>query len=71
MNVVTKRLLQAFWTVHPGARGPLTAWYNHARAAEWRTPQDIKNDFRKSTALATALVTVMYSQLKLTRFKTK
>jgi len=46
VNVVAKRLLQAFWTAHPGAKGPLAAWYNHARAAEWRTPKDIKNDFR-------------------------
>lgn len=46
MNVVTKKALQAFWTRHPSAKGPLTAWYDHARAADWRSPQDIKNDFR-------------------------
>lgn len=46
MNVVTKRVLQAFWAAHPNARGPLIVWYDHARAAEWLTPQDIKNDFR-------------------------
>jgi mRNA interferase HigB len=38
--------LQAFWAVHPNAKGPLIAWYDHASAAEWLTPQDIKNDFR-------------------------
>lgn len=46
MDVVTKRVLQAFWTIHQNARGSLIAWYDHARAAEWLTPQDIKNDFR-------------------------
>lgn len=46
MNVVTKKTLQAFWTIHPSAKGPLTAWYAHAKTADWRSPQDIKNDFR-------------------------
>ncbi len=48
MNVVTKRTLQAFWTDHPRAKGPLVSWYDHVRAAEWRTPQDIRNDFRSA-----------------------
>jgi len=48
VNVVTKRVLQAFWTAHPNARSPLVAWYDHVRAAEWLTPQDIKNDFRSA-----------------------
>lgn len=46
MNVLTKRALQTFWAAHPKAKGPLVAWYDHVRAAAWRTPQDIKNDFR-------------------------
>lgn len=46
MNVVTKKTLQAFWTIHPNAKGPLTSWYDHAKAADWQSPQDIKNDFR-------------------------
>ncbi|MDP1912822.1 type II toxin-antitoxin system HigB family toxin [Brevundimonas sp.] len=46
MNVVAKRTLQAFWTIHPQAQGPLISWYAHASKAEWRTPQDIKDDFR-------------------------
>lgn len=48
MNVVTKRILQAFWTKRPNAKGPLIAWHDHAKAAQWRTPQDIKNDFRSA-----------------------
>ena len=51
MNVVAKRTLQTFWTAHPRAKGPLSAWYDHVRAAEWATPQDIKNDFRSAAFL--------------------
>jgi len=46
VNVVAKRTLQEFWTLHPQAKGPLTSWYHHAKAADWRTPQDVRNDFR-------------------------
>lgn len=52
MNVIAKRTLQDFWTVHPTARAPLAAWYAHARAAEWETPQDIRDDFRSADFVA-------------------
>lgn len=52
MNVVTRRRLQAFWTLHPKARAPLSAWYALARAAEWRGPQDIKDQFRSADFVA-------------------
>jgi len=45
MNVVSRRTLVDFWTLHPRAKGPLSAWHDIARAAEWRTPQDVRNDF--------------------------
>lgn len=52
MNVVTKRRLEAFWTLHPKAKAPLTAWFQMARAAEWRTPQDIRDQFRSADFVA-------------------
>lgn len=45
MNVVARRTLVEFWTRHPRAKGPLSAWYEIARGAQWRTPQDVRNDF--------------------------
>jgi mRNA interferase HigB len=52
MNVVTRRKLQEFWTRHPNAQAPLVAWHNHVKAAEWASPQDIRNDFRSADFLA-------------------
>ena len=46
MNVVAKKTLQAFWRIHSRSEGPLSAWYDHVAKAEWRSPQDIKDDFR-------------------------
>ena len=45
MNVVSRRTLVEFWTLHPRAKSPLSAWYDITRAAEWRTPQDVRDDF--------------------------
>jgi mRNA interferase HigB len=38
--------------LHPTARTPLTAWYQMARAAEWRSPQDIRDQFRSADFVA-------------------
>jgi len=45
VNIVARRTLVEFWTLHPRAKGPLSAWYDLARAAEWRTPQEVRDDF--------------------------
>lgn len=45
MNVIAKRTLIQFWTRHPQAEGPLTAWYALASKANWDGPQDVKAQF--------------------------
>jgi mRNA interferase HigB len=45
VNVVSRRTLVAFWTIHPRAKGPLTAWYAMAKAAEWKEPQEVRAQF--------------------------
>ena len=52
MNVVALRTLKAFWTKHPDAKAPLTAWYTLAKAAEWKSPQDIRDQFNTADFLA-------------------
>jgi len=37
-----------FWRRRPPAQGPLSAWYELARAAEWRTPNDIRAQFNSA-----------------------
>jgi mRNA interferase HigB len=48
MNVVAKKTLEAFWTIHPAAKAPLTAWYAVASKTTWATPQDIKAQFNSA-----------------------
>lgn len=51
MRVIAKSTLVKFWQ-QPGrldARGPLQAWHHEAAKAEWRSPQDVKDQFRSAS----------------------
>jgi mRNA interferase HigB len=52
MHIVTKTLLLAFAERNKDAKQPLLAWIDEARHAEWKTPQDIKNQFRSASIIA-------------------
>jgi len=45
VQIIALRTLQLFWVKHPQAEAPLRAWHSAAAKAEWRTPQDIKDQF--------------------------
>lgn len=45
MRIISKATLVAFWIKHPDAKQPLLAWYDEVRAAIWKTPQDIKEQY--------------------------
>lgn len=45
MNVVALGTLREFWTVHPQAEGPLTAWHTTVSNSVWTGPQEIKASF--------------------------
>lgn len=42
VQIISRLPLVEFWTRHPDAQGPLTAWYHEVEAATWLTPNDIK-----------------------------
>lgn len=45
MRVIAKRTLVQFYENHADAETPLLAWHDFVLKSEWKTPQDIKNDF--------------------------
>lgn len=54
MRVIAKRTLRAFWKSAPryaDAQGPLEAWHQEVRAADWAMPQAIKAQFRHASIL--------------------
>lgn len=52
MRVIAKKRLIAYWEKHRDAEQPLKAWYDEAIKAEWKTPQDIKNQYASASFLS-------------------
>ena len=54
MRVIAKRTLREFWQSSPqyaDAQGPIEAWHAEASKASWRTPQELKAQFRSASIL--------------------
>lgn len=45
MRVISKAALIEFWTTHPEAQEPLTAWLQIAKAADWKSPADVTETY--------------------------
>jgi mRNA interferase HigB len=48
---LSKGTLREFWTRHPDAQGPLQAWYNEVKRAEWALPADISKRYPTASIL--------------------
>lgn len=54
MRVIAKRTLRAFWGSslrYRDAKGPLEAWHSECLKAKWKTPQELKAQFRSASVL--------------------
>lgn len=53
MRIIVKRTLRRFWELqsYSDSRGPLEAWHSESMKANWKTPQDIKTQFRSASIL--------------------
>jgi len=49
MKVIAVGALRNFWDRHPESEQALKAWYDEARHAVWRTPQDIRNRYASAS----------------------
>ena len=56
MHIVAVKTLRSFWENHPDAEQPLLAWHSMAKHAEWRTPADIKADYRSASSVGNSRV---------------
>jgi len=45
MQIIAKRALREFWTIHNQAEAPLNSWYALVDKADWSSPQDVKDGF--------------------------
>ena len=54
MRIIALSTLKAFWESNPSyadAIEPTLAWYRHALKADWASPAEVKQDFRKASIL--------------------
>jgi mRNA interferase HigB len=53
MRVIAIRRLRDYWSKpgHGDAEQPLRAWYAEARAAQWRSPHEIKAQYGSASIL--------------------
>ncbi|MBF0145539.1 MAG: type II toxin-antitoxin system HigB family toxin [Magnetococcales bacterium] len=54
MRIIAKRTLREFWERVPACldcKGPLEAWYALAAQADWKTPSEVKSQFRHASLL--------------------
>lgn len=52
MRIIAISTLRDFWLTRPDAEKPLMAWLAAAGAAQWKTPADIKAQFRNASILS-------------------
>ena len=54
MRVIALSTLRGFWdgiSAHANCREPGLAWYRHVKKAIWRSPSEVKRDFRTASIL--------------------
>jgi len=51
VRVIAKRTLRDFWEKHADSEQQLKAWYNEADQADWKSPNDIKQDYPSASIL--------------------
>ena len=51
MRIISRRALREFWQQHSDAEQPLQTWYERVKRASWKTPSDVKADYRNASFL--------------------
>lgn len=51
MKIISVKTLRDFWSVNPDAEQPLKAWADEVSKATWKSPADIKAQFRSASIL--------------------
>ena len=52
MRVIARKVLHDFSASHADVSEALNAWWSEARHADWKTPQDIKQQYASASIIA-------------------
>lgn len=51
MHVISRKALKEYCEKIPAAKGNLDAWYAEAKAADWKSPHDVKAKYGSASIL--------------------
>ncbi|AUD04850.1 type II toxin-antitoxin system HigB family toxin [Spirosoma pollinicola] len=51
-RIIAKRTLKEFWEKHSDAEQYLKTWYETAKQAEWKSPNDVKKTYANASIIA-------------------
>jgi mRNA interferase HigB len=51
LRVIAKKILRVFWESHADCEQQLKAWFQEASKAEWKNPNEIKQEYLSSSIL--------------------
>ena len=51
LRLVAKKIVRDFWEVHKDCEQQLTAWFQEARKALWKNPNEIKQEYPSASIL--------------------
>jgi len=52
VRIISKKILREFWDVHKDAEQSLRAWHARTKRANWKSTEDVKNDYRNASFVA-------------------
>ena len=55
-RIIAKRTLREFWEKHADSEDYLKTWYETVRAADWRSPTDVKRTYANASILKNSRV---------------
>lgn len=51
MRIIAKKILRDFWLNHSDCEQQLKSWFQEASNAEWKSPNEIKNEYPSASIL--------------------
>lgn len=52
VRIISRKILREFWERHSDSEQPLKSWYQEANGVEWKSPNQIKEEYPSASFLA-------------------
>ena len=51
MRIIAKKTIREFWIKHEDCEDQLKTWYNEVSKKDWKTPNELKDDYPNASIL--------------------